>query len=178
MIDLSLHILDIAENSVTAGANLIKITIIKDSLSNVLSIEINDNGRGMSRELLENAKDPFYTTRLTRKVGLGLPLLSQAAEEAQGVFDIKSGPEGTCVFVSFQLDHIDRKPLGDMAATISILIASNPGASFLYTHKINENIYTLDTEEIKSELEEIPINTPDVIIAIKNDINDWLNIND
>jgi anti-sigma regulatory factor (Ser/Thr protein kinase) len=176
MEDLSLHILDIVENSITAGADRIEIKIIEDTKANIFSIEIKDNGRGMDRELLENACDPFYTTRTTRRVGLGIPMLAQAAKECMGDIKVVSAKgKGTAIRVSFQHNHIDRKPLGDMGKTLVILIASNPGIDFIYEHKINDNMYTLDTPEIKKDLDGVPISTPEVIRIIKDDISAWLN---
>jgi len=175
MEDLSLHILDIVENSIAAEADRIEIKITEDIKANLFSLEIRDNGKGMDKELLENACDPFYTTRTTRRVGLGIPMLAQAAAECMGDINVVSGKgEGTTITVSFQHNHIDRKPLGDMGKTLIVLIASNPGIDFIYEHKTNGNMYTLDTSEIKKDLEGVPINTPEVIKIIKDDINTWL----
>jgi hypothetical protein len=179
MEDLSLHILDVAENSITAGANKIRIEIVEDVKANLLTVEISDNGKGMDRELLENACDPFYTTRTTRRVGLGIPLLAQSARESNGDISVKSKKgEGTSIKASFQYDHIDRKPLGDIGQTMIILIMSNPDIDFLLEHKKNDNSYTLDTAAIKNELDGVPINTPEVIRIIKDDISAWLNSTD
>jgi anti-sigma regulatory factor (Ser/Thr protein kinase) len=176
MEDLSLHILDIVENSITAGADRIEIKIIEDTKANIFSIEIKDNGKGMDKELLENACDPFYTTRTTRRVGLGIPMLAQAAKECMGNINVVSAKgKGTAISVSFQHNHIDRKPLGDMEQTLIILIASNPEIDFIFEHKINNNMYTLDTTEIKNDLDGVPISTPEVIRIIKDDISAWLN---
>ncbi len=176
MEDLSLHILDVAENSITAGSSKIEIRVTEDIGKNLLAIEIKDNGSGMDKELLEHACDPFYTTRTTRRVGLGIPLLAQAAKECMGNIDVISNKnEGTTISASFQHNHIDRKPLGKIGETIIILIVSNPDIDFLFEHKINDNEYTLDTAEIKKDLDGIPINTPEVIRIIKDDISAWLN---
>ncbi len=176
MEDLSLHILDVAENSITAGADRIEIRIIEDIRANLLSIEIKDNGRGMDKELLEHACDPFYTTRTTRRVGLGIPLLAQAANESMGNIDVTSKKDkGTTISATFQHNHIDRKPLGNVGETIVILIVSNPEIDFLFEHKIKDDSYTLDTSEMKKDLDGIPINTPEVIRIIKDGISAWLN---
>ncbi len=176
MEDLSLHILDIAENCITAKAGRIEIKIDEDTGSNLLTVEISDNGKGMDEELLKNACDPFYTTRTTRRVGLGIPLLAQAARESNGDISVKSKTgEGTSIKASFQYDHIDRKPLGDIGQTMIILIMSNPDIDFIFKHNRNTREYLLDTAEIKKDLDGIPINTPDVIKIIKNDISEWLN---
>jgi len=176
MEDLSLHILDIAENSINAGASLIMIKIIEDIKANLLLVEISDNGRGMDKKMYEHACDPFYTTRTTRKVGLGIPLLAQAARECMG--DIKISTEegkGSTITATFQYNHIDRKPLGDMEKTMIVLIVSNPHIDFMLEHRRNNDTYVLDTAVIKKELDGVPINNPEVIKIIKDDISTWLN---
>src|SRR5512142_3272074 len=120
MEDLSLHILDIAENAINAGATAITIDIEENSAEDTLTIEITDNGCGMDADTLKHALDPFYTTRTTRRVGLGLPMLQEAATAANGFVDLRSVPGfGTAVRATFQSSHIDRKPLGDIAETIT-----------------------------------------------------------
>ena len=179
MEDLSLHILDVVENCITAEATRIEVKIAEDTDENLLTVEMNDNGKGMSEELLNNATDPFYTTRSTRNVGLGIPLLAQSAKESNGEISVKSKiGEGTSIKATFQYDHIDRRPLGDIGQTIIILIMSNPDIDFLFEHKKNDKLYTLDTAEMKMELDGIPINNPEVIKIINNDIRAWLNSTD
>lgn len=176
MQDLSLHILDIVENSITAGADRIKIKIIEDIKANLFLLEIIDNGRGMDKEMYEHACDPFYTTRTTRKVGLGIPLLAQSARECGGDVNVISEKgKGTTITTTFQHDHIDRKPLGDIEKTMIVLIASNPDIDFVLEHKKNGDVYILDTSELKKELGEVPINNMEVIKIIKDDIRAWLN---
>lgn len=171
MEDLSLHILDIVENSIAAGATRIEIKVLEDIKKDIFSIEIKDNGKGISEEELKKVKDPFYTTRITRKVGLGLSLLSQSAKEAEGDITIKSEEGvGTVVYAHFKWSHIDRKPLGNMADTLIVLIAGNPKIDFFYEHRLDDKTYSLDTKEIKAQLEGIPINTPDVIEVIRKEI--------
>lgn len=173
--DLSLHILDVAENSVDAGATTVEITVREDTVNDLLSMEIKDNGRGMDEEMIKTATDPFFTTKTVRKVGLGLPFLKQAAEECEGRFSIASEKErGTTVSVSFRRSHIDRKPLGDMGATVMVLIAGNPGIDILFTYKKDGYTYQLDTREIRGELAEIPINSPEVLKLIRDDIDEGL----
>ncbi len=172
MEDLSLHILDIVENSITAGASRIEIRLRESVKDNILTIDIKDNGQGMDAELLEHACDPFYTTRTTRKVGLGIPMLAQAARECRGDIQVTSQKGGgTSISVSFQHDHIDRKPMGDVGKTLIVLIVSNPEIDFFFEHKRDDKTYVLDTSEIKKELGNIPINTPDVIKIIKDAIS-------
>ncbi len=175
MEDLSLHILDIAENSISAGANRIEIRTLEDLKKDIFSLEIRDNGKGMSEEALKNVKDPFYTTRKTRGVGLGLSLLYQSAKEAEGDISITSGKGvGTTVYAFFKHSHIDRRPLGNIVDTLIVLIAGNPEIDFLYEHRRNGNTYSIDTKEIKSELGEIPISSPEVIGIIKKDMQNGL----
>ncbi|MBC8415214.1 MAG: ATP-binding protein [Candidatus Cloacimonetes bacterium] len=149
MEDLSLHILDVVENSIEANASKIKIKIIEEKSKDLLVIEIKDNGRGMNKETINKVLDPFYTTRTTRKVGLGLSLLAQAAKESNGDFEINSKPGvGTEVKASFQYSHIDRKPIGNMNDTIVTLIISHPEINFIYEYQDEEENYILDSKEI------------------------------
>lgn len=149
MEDLSLHILDVVENSIAAGASKIEILITEDQAENLLVVEINDNGRGMSQEILDKVLDPFYTTRTTRRVGMGLSLLAQSAEESNGKFEISSKEgSGTAVKATFQYDHIDRKPLGDLKSTFIALLTSYPDINFVYSHTDEEGEFVLDTNDL------------------------------
>jgi hypothetical protein len=170
MEDLSLHILDIAENATAAGAQLVEIIIEQDTESDRLQIVIRDNGRGMDRAMLEKARDPFFTTRTTRRVGLGLSLLHQATREAGGDFFITSKPgQGTEVIATFQASHIDRKPVGDMGSTLVSLILGNPDVAFVFVSNFDGEKMTLDTRMIKAELDEATtITDPAVLNLIKN----------
>lgn len=175
MQDISFHILDIAENSIGAGATLIKISIIEDFQKDLLLVKIEDNGRGIPEKLLQKVLDPFYTTRTTRKVGLGLSLLAQSAREAEGDMHIKSREDGgTVVTANFKHGHIDRKPIGNIEDTFLVLIAGNPQIDFIFSYDKNNKHYTIDTRRIKSELDDVPINSPAVISAIKKDLQEYL----
>lgn len=175
MEDISLHILDIAENSIAAGAALVKIRISEDTEKDILSVEIEDNGRGIPEELISKALDPFYTTRTTRNVGFGLSLLAQSAREADGDISIKSKKDtGAVVFAYFRYSHIDRKPLGNIADTFAVLIAGNPDIDFLYEHRRNDKTYSIDTNEIRSELGDVPLNSPEVIVLIRGDVEEGI----
>lgn len=177
MEDLSLHILDIVENSIAAGANRVEIRIVEDTGKDILSVEISDNGKGMSADVISKVLDPFYTTRTTRRVGLGLSLLSQSAKEADGDMAITSKEgEGTIVTAYFRHSHIDRKPFGNIVDTLCVLIVGNPDIDLLYEHRVDSNIYSVDTKEIKEELGDIPLSSPDVIEAIRKDIQNGLKI--
>ncbi|MDH5466758.1 MAG: ATP-binding protein [Candidatus Aminicenantes bacterium] len=171
MEDLSLHILDIAENSIAANADTIEITISEDERKDSLSIEIKDNGMGMDEKKVKKALDPFYTTKTTRRFGLGLPLLSESAKAASGNLTIKSRPgEGTQIKADFQYSHIDRKPLGDMSQTILTLVMGNPEIDFVYTHNKNSQTYCLDTRKIKSQLNGRPLSSPEGIRILREDL--------
>lgn len=175
MEDLSLHILDIAENSISAGATRISVSVVEDREKDLLSVEIVDNGRGIPQELMENILDPFCTTRTTRRVGMGLSLLAQSAREAGGDISIRSeSGAGTTVSAWFQHSHIDRKPIGNMADTIVVLITGNTDIDFVFRYIKDDRQYLLNTQEIRAELEGIPLNAPPVIAALRNDIRDFL----
>jgi len=171
MEDLSLHILDVAENGIIAGADLIRITVIEDPDSDKLTISVEDNGRGMEAEFLARVLDPFVTTRTTRRVGLGLSLFQQSAQEAGGNLIIESEPGvGTKVTVWMSHGHIDRKPMGNLAETVLTLIEGNPGVDTVYVHKKHGREYVLDTREIREELEGVPLNNPEVVGLIKDNL--------
>ncbi len=171
MEDLSLHILDIAENSVAAQANRIEIIITEDEKQDLLSIEVNDNGIGMDEETVQKALDPFYTSKTVRRLGFGLSLLSEAAKAADGHLSIKSKKgEGTRVKADFQYGHIDRQPLGDMGQTIVTLVIGNPEIDFVYIHNKNGRVVCIETGDIRSQLDGAPINSPAGIRKIREDI--------
>jgi anti-sigma regulatory factor (Ser/Thr protein kinase) len=162
--EIALHILDIVENGINAGADLVRITVEENRTENLLRISIGDNGRGMAKELLEKALDPFFTTRTTRRVGLGLSLFKEAAKRCEGNFEISSAEgKGTEVKASFRLNHIDLAPLGDMAGSLTSLIMGNPMVDFVYIHSMDGKEFRLDTKEIKKELEGGDITHPEVI---------------
>lgn len=159
-----MHILDVAENGITAGANCIHIVVDEQRDENRVAITIKDNGPGIPKEMIETVTDPFVTSRTTRRVGLGLSLLAAAAKRCDGDFTIESSPgKGATVTATFAFDHIDRAPVGDMAATMTTLMAGNPDIDFVYVHHINKNDFSLDTSEIKRELEGVPLNEPAVV---------------
>ncbi|HXX81781.1 MAG TPA: ATP-binding protein [Thermodesulfovibrionales bacterium] len=172
MEDLSLHILDIAENSIVAGATRVEITVEEDTKKDVLSMKVRDNGRGMDETTLAMVTDPFFTTKTVKRVGLGLPFLKQSSEECEGHFSIASEKgKGTTISVSFRRSHIDRKPLGDMGATVMVLIAGNPFIDFVFHYSKDAYHYRLETEILREELSGVPINSPEILSIIKEDIN-------
>lgn len=141
MQDLSLHILDIVENSIAASASRVRIRIVEQTARDLLALEISDNGQGMSAETQKKALDPFFTTRTTRRVGLGLPLLAQAAREAGGALQLDSGPNrGTTIHATFQLSHPDRKPLGDLAETLRTILGSRPDLDLEFRHERDSKV--------------------------------------
>jgi anti-sigma regulatory factor (Ser/Thr protein kinase) len=175
MIELSLHILDIAENSVRAGAKIVQIMVAEDTQKDSLTIQVRDDGRGMCPEEMERALDPFYTTKKVRRVGLGLPMLKEAAERTGGNFSIESEPgRGTTVSVDFGLSHVDRQPLGDVGLSIMTLITGNQGVEFIYSHRRDGREYQIDTREIKKELGDVPIQQVEVLSLIRNDITEGI----
>ncbi|MEG1910094.1 MAG: ATP-binding protein [Bacteroidales bacterium] len=159
MKDIALHVLDLVQNSVSANANLIEINIEEKPDQNLYILTIKDNGKGMSPELLAKVKDPYTTTRTTRKVGLGIPLLAQNAEMAGGSLEIKSTlGVGTQLCAKFQMDHIDRVPIGDIAGVIVMSVCMNPNLDFIYSHLTQKGEYIFDTREVKAVLEGVSIN--------------------
>jgi hypothetical protein len=175
MLELALHILDIAENSVRALARTVFITIIEDRVRDLLSIEIRDDGQGMDEATVQKAMDPFYTSKKVRKVGLGLPMLREAAIAAGGWFTIDSQTgAGTCVAVGFRLGHLDRQPLGDVAGALLVLLAGNAGVDFVYRHECGPSVFILDTREIKKEIGDLPLNHPEVLKFIRQYIMEGL----
>lgn len=171
MEDLSLHILDIVENSVAAQASKIEITLVEDKKKDLLSVEVIDNGIGMDEKTQKKALDPFFTSKKVRRFGLGLSLLSESAKAANGHLSIKSEKgKGTKIRADFQYSHIDRKPLGDIGQTIITLVIGNPDIDIIYVHKKDGHEYSLDTRKIKARLKDIPINSPDGIRMTKQDL--------
>jgi hypothetical protein len=175
MNEISLHILDIVQNSITAEASKIEIRIDENIPNNEYVIEIIDNGKGMNEEMLKNVTDPFFTTRTTRNVGVGLSLFKQNAEQTGGSMTIESkSGEGTKVKAIFVYDHIDRLPLGDMAGTMTLLIGANPKIRFIYTHNTSLSEFEFDTKEVLEELGKVPINHPDILKALNEMIKENL----
>lgn len=172
MEDLSLHLLDIAENSVNAGASRVKITVIEDAAADLLLLEVEDNGRGMSEEECTRALDPFYSTRQTRRIGLGLPFLQEACRASGGDLTLTSAPQkGTKVRASFRLSHIDLKPMGDLALTLVTLIAGHPEIEWVYYHRRDDAEFEFNSRQFQESYPEIVINHPEVLNAIRNYID-------
>jgi len=149
MRDLSLHILDIAENSIRAGAKHIEISLAENLASDLLSLEIRDNGAGMDEATRRSAARPFFSSKTNRRIGLGLALLEQATRDADGRFEIASEPGvGTRITAAFRFSHPDRKPIGDIAASLEALVAGNPGVDFRYERRSGMDLDVFDTREV------------------------------
>lgn len=163
MRELSLNILDIAQNSITANASLITVEVAENTIDHSLLIGIYDNGKGMSEEQVKSVIDPFFTTRTTRKVGMGIPLFKMAAEQTGGSLEIKSEIGiGTEIRAIFKTDSVDFTPLGDVASTIQMLITMNTDRDFVYKHSVNEKEFVCDTRELKAILGDVPLDTYEV----------------
>ena len=176
MLDLSLHILDIAENGLEAGADLIQIELAVDAAADRLTVRVSDDGRGIPPEDLPHAANAFFTSRTTRRVGLGLSLFKQAAEDAGGSFLLESEPgRGTAVTAVFGLGHLDRPPLGDLVQTLLTLVIGRPDVDFVYRQEIGDRSFVLDTREIKAALEGAPLVDPLVIGFLRQKLRQALN---
>jgi anti-sigma regulatory factor (Ser/Thr protein kinase) len=168
--ELALHVLDILQNTVEAGATRVTLTIYEDIPADRLTITVADNGRGMDAATVARVMDPFYTTRTTRHVGLGLPLYAMAAEQAGGRLRIASQPGvETTVEATFQLSHPDRQPLGDMPGTLLAFLLSERTPELRYEHRLNkaapsgDQTFEFDTAEIRAELGDVPLSHPAVV---------------
>lgn len=176
MKDLSMHIMDIIQNSVRAEASSVQLEITESQKDDLFSIGIKDNGFGMSEEVLARAIDPFFTTRTTRKVGLGLSLLKQNAEQTGGRMDISSKEGvGTELIAVFSYAHLDRPSLGDIAGTMVLLVGANPEMDFLYTHSSDNGEYVFDTKEVKEVLDGVSVSDSEIMKYLKEMIKENLN---
>jgi anti-sigma regulatory factor (Ser/Thr protein kinase) len=173
--DLSLHILDIVENAVSAKAKRIDILVIEEPKEDRFVIEIKDDGIGMDEEVSRKAIDPFFTTRTSRRVGLGLSLMAQAAQEAEGMLRIESElGKGTKVIATFQYHHIDRKPLGNMIETMTTLLLGNPELNFSYTHQKEGKSYVLKSQMLKERFKDRSLTDPEVIQWLRKHLKEGL----
>ena len=169
MREIALHLLDIGENSVAAGAKRVDLTVREDTANDRLNIVVLDDGKGMDKDLLARVTDPFVTSRTTRKVGLGIPLLKAAAESCNGYLRIDSAPgEGTRLEADFQHSHIDRMPLGDLAGTMLTLLVAFPQVRWIFDYSVGERQFLFDSELIVKELGDIPITEPSILTFVKS----------
>lgn len=175
MQEIAMNILDIAYNSIKAKADLIKIFIYDSSKVNIIKIEIIDNGTGMDQETVKKVINPFYTTRTTRKVGLGIPMFKENIEATGGKFSIESTiGKGTVVTGEFVKNHIDTPPMGNLIDTIVTLIQANDKIDYLFKYTNDDFEFILDTKEIKQVLDGVAINLPEIIVWLKNYIKEGL----
>jgi len=173
MPELSLNILDVAQNSVTAGSKLVIIDIEADTVADKLLITVTDDGCGMTGEQASRVTDPFYTTRTTRRVGLGIPFLKMACELTGGSLSINSAPSaGTTISASFTLSHIDRMPLGDIAGTFTALAGPSPDIDFLLRYSVDGRSFSADTREFREILGDVALNEPQVLDFINGYISE------
>ncbi len=176
MKDLSMHIMDILQNSTRAGATEVTLEVMEDPAADTLTIRFIDNGCGMDAETVQKVINPFFTTRTTRKVGLGLPLLKQNTEQTGGSLDIQSEKgKGTTVTAIFGLTHLDRPPMGDLAGTVVLTASAYPDIRFIFHYKNEKVDYVFDTKEVNEALDGISIQEPEVIEYLKEMITNNIN---
>lgn len=171
MKELALHLLDIAHNSVSANARNITIEVVEDTRSDLLTLVVKDDGKGMDAQMVQQVIDPFVTSRTTRNVGLGIPLLKAAAEACGGNLEIHSTPgKGTEVIVTFQRSHIDRMPLGNLAETFFTLVVGCPEVHWKFVYQVDDNQYEFDDSLVKQELGDVPLSDPLVLNYLREEL--------
>jgi hypothetical protein len=153
------------QNSIEAGANKVTLEIVEDNSEDIMIIRVSDNGRGMDEATQRRVLDPFVTSRTTRRVGLGLPLIDMSTKRCEGHLSIDSAPgRGTIVEAEYRHSHLDRPPLGDIVETVKMLIIANPELKFVYRHAVNNDHFCVATEEITAILGDVPLTQPEIII--------------
>jgi hypothetical protein len=168
--------MDIAENSVNAGASRVEISVEENLKKDRLSISITDNGKGMDAEMVKRVTDPFITTRTTRKVGLGIPFLKEAAEACRGGLRIESQPGvGTNIFVDFQRSHIDRMPLGNLPSTFLNLMIGYPCVNWVFRYRVDDRVFEFDDQAVKDTLQDVPLSEPSVIAYLNRALTNGIN---
>lgn len=168
MREISLHILDLVQNSIEAGATSINLEIIENFNEDVMIIRVTDNGRGMDEKMRQLVIDPFITTRTTRRIGLGLPLMDMTTKRCGGYLTIASTPgRGTVIEAMFQHSHLDRPPLGNMVETITNILVANPELQFSYQHAVGDKTFIVSSQEIADILKGIPLTQPDVLVWLR-----------
>lgn len=175
MKELSMHIMDITQNSVRADAKHITIEVTEDIINNIFSFSIEDDGKGMSKDFLESVRDPFKTSRTTRKVGLGIPFLQQTCNQCGGELILESTEgKGTYLKAVMEYDNIDRPPMGDLENSIFLLIVMNPGIIFKYSYIYNSEKYELDMAEVYEVLGDVSLETPEISEWLKENIREGM----
>lgn len=173
MKDLSYHILDVTNNSIRGRAKQIHVTLKESEKEDLLSIIIEDDGIGMSPELVAQLKDPFVTSRTTRKVGLGIPLLYDTCRWCDGNLLIQSqGGEGTCVKATMVRSHIDRPPLGNIGLTMTTLMSGDEGVNITFRYIWEEEVFEISTHSLRDILDDVPLHNPQVMIWLQSYINE------
>ncbi|VBB06326.1 Hypothetical protein LUCI_1557 [Lucifera butyrica] len=171
---MSLHILDLVQNSVEAGAGRVELGVAEDLKQDTLTIRVTDDGRGMSEETRRKVLDPFVTTRTTRRVGLGLPLIDMSTQRCGGYLIVQSQPgKGTVVEAVYRHSHLDRPPLGNMVETLKTIMVGNPKLDFCYEHRVNGNHFIIRLSDIREALGNVPLTHPDVLVWL----HDYLTTN-
>jgi len=168
MNELSLNVLDIAQNSIVAEATLVEIDVEENRGSDLITIRIKDNGKGMSEDFLKAVEDPFITTRTTRRIGLGISFLKEAAEMTGGSIELKSQPGvGTTITAYFVMSNIDRQPIGNLTETIITLVTLNTEIDFIIRYKVDENEFVFSTQEVKELLgKDVSLSSHRVVIFL------------
>ena len=176
MSELSLNILDIAQNSIAAEAKLVEIDVEENTETDRITITVKDNGKGMSEEFLETVENPFTTTRTTRKIGLGISFLKEAAEMTGGHITLESKlGTGTTITAYFVMSHIDRQPIGNLSETIITLVSLNPQIDFIIKYKVNENEFIFSTYEVKTMLgDDTELNSPPIVVFLTEYIREHI----
>ncbi len=175
MEEICAHIMDVAANALRAGARHIAISIEEDEKRNLLVARFKDDGHGMDDAMVQRVTDPFFSTKKGKKVGLGIPLLKGTAETCGGQFSLTSKPgEGVDIVASFELNHPDLPPIGNLKDTIIVLIAGNPEVDFSFTYTKNGTPFTLDTTEIREIIHPMPLNHPQVVKFLTNFLDEKL----
>ena len=168
MQDLSAHIMDIAQNSIRARATRVEVQVEERAASDALVMTVRDNGTGMDEDTARRATDPFFTSRTTRKVGLGLSLLKQRAEAAGGEFTLRSTPgEGTTVRAAFRRSHVDCPPVGDVAGTIVLLAVANPGVDIRSRYSTDRGTRSFSSARARALPGEVPLDDPAIVAALR-----------
>lgn len=163
MREIALHILDLVQNGREAGAHRVDVTVNEAPADDLLTVEVRDDGRGMDAATVARVTDPFFTTRTSRHVGLGLPLAAAGAQQAGGDLVIESTPgEGTCVTLTYQWHHWDRPPVGDLPATLMAILLGDPNLEIRYVHQVGERVFTLRSHELHRALDGVPLSHPQV----------------
>lgn len=176
MNDLSLHIIDIIQNSLSAGASFIGLTVDENLKEDKITIKIEDNGKGMTQDQVSRLTDPFFTSRTTRRVGMGIPLFKQSANQSGGDLKVESVPgKGTTVTAWFRQSNIDCPPMGDVANAFILMLSANPALHFIFKYLYNSQEYIFDSEEVREILENIPFNDASIIRVLTNMIRENLN---